>query len=172
MNLDLLGQMFVYSDWANGKILSAAERLSDAQLDQPFEIGRGSFRRTLIHTLAGEYVWFRRLSGAWETRWLDEDEPASIATVRARFEQTRRERDAFLPSLADADLPRVQTYRDSAGPVYHATLSEMLLQMLMHSTHHRAQLVNMLRQLGAGPVELDLMYWRRRPAENGVGLPR
>ena len=40
---------------------------------------------------------------------------------------------------------------------------DMILQGLVHSIHHRAQAVNMLRQLGLGPPEVDYMTSVRLP---------
>jgi len=164
MNLETSRQMLAYNDWADTQVLAAAAPLSSAQLDQPFEIGRGSLRRTLLHVYGGEYVWLQRSMGRSETPWVDEDEAVEVQTIRNRFEVTWRERDAFLRTLADADLSRPQVYRDSKGSLFQATLGDMMLQMYLHSTHHRAQIVNMLRRLGTAPLELDYMCWVRKPA--------
>jgi len=164
MNLETSRQILAYSDWANTLVLAAAETLADAQLDQPFDMGCGSLRRTLLHTYAGEFVWLQRWQGRIETRWVNEDEAASVEEMRARFRRAWGERDEFLATLKDDDLPRIQEYRDSKGSLYRASLGDMMLQMYLHSTHHRAQAANMLRRLGAGPVDLDYMYWRRKPA--------
>lgn len=41
---------------------------------------------------------------------------------------------------------------------------EALMQLCTHGTHHRAQLVNMLRQAGRQVPESDLIaWWRRQP---------
>lgn len=164
MNLETSRQMLAYNDWADAQVLAAAAPLSSAQLDQPFEIGRGSLRRTLLHVYGGEHVWLQRSMGQSETPWVDEDEAVDVQTIRSRFEAMWRERDAFLRTLSDADLSRPQVYRDSRGSRFQATLGEMLLQMYLHSTHHRAQIVNMLRRLGTDPLELDYMCWVRKPA--------
>lgn len=164
MNLATSRQISTYSDWANTQILAAAGALTDVQLDQPFDMSRGTLRRTLLHTYAGEHVWLQRCQGHAETPWIDEDEPAAVAAIRERFAATWRERDAFLAALTDGSLARMQTYRDSYGTLFQAALGDMLLQMHLHSTHHRAQLVSMLRRLGAPPIELDYMYWRRQPS--------
>ncbi len=164
MNLETSRQILAYSDWANTQVLASAAELPGDRLDQAFDLGLGSLRRNLLHTYAGEHVWLQRCKALGETRWIDENEPADVDTICERFERTWRERDAFLQTLADADLARTQTYRDSKGSLFSAPLGDMMLQMYLHSQHHRAQSANMLRRLGAKPVELDFMYWRRVPA--------
>ena len=87
-----------------------------------------------------------------------------VATLRARFEKMTGDRDAYLARLRDADLADGVVYRDSKGSIFQASRGDMLVQMFVNSTHHRAQAANMLRQLGAGLVELDYMMSLRKPA--------
>ena len=153
-----------YNDWADGHLISAAEELNSDHLDRPFDIGRGSLRRTLYHVVCAEHVWIHRWQGLAETPWPDEDEKIPPADMRPKLAETWRKRDEFLRTLAPADHDRVVRYRDSFGKLFDAKLGDMILQTCIHSTHHRAQVVNMFRRLGAKPPELDYMYWVRTPA--------
>jgi uncharacterized damage-inducible protein DinB len=153
-----------YSEWANDQLLRASAGLSDEQLDQPFEMGRGTLRKTLLHIWAGESVWLARWQGRTETPWPDEEQKADVPNIDERFRQVYSERAAFLATLKDTDFARVVTYRDSKGSLYKAALGDMLMQGIIHSIHHRAQAVNMLRQLGAAAPDVDYMYWVRKPA--------
>lgn len=164
IQLSTVRTLLEYSDWANDQVLTASGSLTDAQLDQPFDMGPGSLRRTLIHTYNGEYVWLQRWKQVSETKWPSESEPASVADVRERFHAVWIDRDGFLATLDDAALQRAQTYRDSRGDLFRAPLGEMLMQGCVHSIHHRAQIVNMLRRLGAGVADLDYMMRIRQPA--------
>lgn len=165
-DLDLLRHLFAYGDWANDQLVGAGAPLSADQLDRPFDIGPGSLRRTLLHILIGEEVWLARWQGEVERKWGGEREPVEPATIAARFTSLRAPRTAFLSGLRASDLDRVQTYRDSKGSLFTATLRDMLIQGHMHGTHHRAQAVNILRRLGLGtpPPELDYMMHVRTPA--------
>lgn len=164
-DLALLRTLFDYGDWANDQLLAAATSLSAAHLDQPFDIGPGSLRRALLHILIGEEVWLARWRGEVETKWGGEKETVEPPAMRDRFAALRSSRDAFLSALRPGDLDRAQTYRDSKGSLFTATLRDMLIQGHVHSTHHRAQAVNILRRLGLGtpPPELDYMMRARRP---------
>ncbi len=164
VDLDTIRTLLQYSDWANDRILQCSRSLSKAQLDQRFDIGRGSLRKTLLHIYAGELVWLQRWKGLTETHWIDEEETAAVATIQERFQAAWADRSKFLDSLTNSDLPRVQIYRDSKGSLFRAALGDMMLQMCIHSTHHRAQAVNILRRLGTESPELDYMMWVRQPA--------
>ncbi|MGE3181248.1 MAG: DinB family protein [Phycisphaerae bacterium] len=162
-----LTALISYSDRANAYLLEAALPLSDDQLDLGFEMGRGSLRRTLIHILAGEAVWLRRMQGDVETPWLDESRLQSVREITNELQTVAGARTTFLQRCTDADFERQMSYRDSRGGLFHTTLQEMLTQMCVHSIHHRAQAVNMLRRLGAKPPEVDYMVMVRRPAARG-----
>lgn len=162
---ETLRRLISYGDDANDMILNAAAGLADELLDQPFEMGRGTLRKTLIHILAGESVWLSRMSGHPETPWFDEKQPRSVADIRGELETVRTQRAAFLAGIAAADLQTSLPYRDSRGELFTAPLQDMLVQMCTHGIHHRAQAVNMLRRLGVAPPEVDLMVLLRQPTD-------
>ena len=164
-----LRPLFEYNDWADRQVLAAGARCDDAALDRSFDMGVGSLRATLLHLYNGEFVWLQRWQGRSETKWPSEEERVGADALLKRFETMWRERDAFLKKIAGSDLGRTVIYRDSKGSEFQAALSDMLLQMLVHSTHHRSQAVNMLRHVGAGPVELDYMMAVRRPVPTLAG---
>jgi uncharacterized damage-inducible protein DinB len=162
--LDLIRRLFEYTDWSNGRLIESAAPLGEDALDRPMEIGPGTLRRTLVHICNGERVWLGRFRQDHEVPWPSEAELVPVAVVGERLDLHARERDGFLSTLSPADLDRVQTYRDSKGSLYRAPLRDMLLQGVLHSKHHQAQAVNILRRLGAAWPELDYMYRVRRPA--------
>lgn len=163
-DLTTIQHLIRHNDWANDLLCQEARKLSDQQLDAPFDMGRGSFRSTLLHTLAGESVWLLRWRGTIETNWPNEDEKRPAGAIGEDFRRTASERTDFLRGCTNADLDRVLTYRDSKGSLFEARLGDMILQAIHHSIHHRAQLVNMLRRLGAAAPELDYMMRVRRPS--------
>lgn len=153
-----------YSEWANSRLIAASSPLSDGQLDQPFDMGRGTLRLTLMHIWAGEHVWLQRWRGQAETPWPDEDERLSPGVIGDRLQGVYVERASFLEAISEEHLSREITYRDSRGSLFSAVLSDMLMQGMVHSIHHRAQGANMIRRAGGESVDLDYMYWRRKPA--------
>lgn len=165
IDLGTIRDFLHYNDAMNDRILAAAVRVPSDGLDRPFEMGMGSLRRTLIHILAGESVWVRRWQGLHNTPWPDESVRHNPADIGREIAGVRAERDNFLRAQTPGTLAREITYRDSKGSYFSATLGDMMMQMCLHSTHHRAQAVNMLRQLGAEAPEVDYMMWLRKPAQ-------
>ncbi len=163
MTIESIRTLLRYNDAANAMVLAAALPLSDESLDTTFPMGRGSLRKTLLHIWAGESAWLSRWKGVVETPWPNENDPTPVTKVQSRIEKTRIERNEFIDGLTENDLQVPQKYRDSKGELFEATLGDMLIQGFIHSTHHRAQAVNMLRNVEAGLVELDYMNWVRQP---------
>lgn len=162
--LDSLVLQLAYSDEMNRRILDASGALDAAKLDQPFDMGMGTLRKTVAHIYVGEKVWLERWKGHRDTPWPPYETTQTPAEILKACEAIWKDRDPFIAGLKDASLEARQVYRDSKGSLFQATLHEMILQGLTHSTHHRAQAVNMIRRLGGPIVEVDFMYWRRQPA--------
>ena len=64
-------------------------------------------------------------------------------------------------SLREPDLAAPVAFRNLAGNAFEAPLWELLQHMANHATHHRGQVVALLRQLGARVVTTDLLAWDR-----------
>lgn len=155
--------LLAYGDEMNRRLLDASLPLTDAQLDAAYDIGPGTLRKTLVHIIAGEEAWLSRWKGVVETRWRSFETPPSIEELKFLAETVWVERDIFFLKLDEAKLPTVQPYRDSSGALFEATLRDQIWQGIVHSTHHRAQAVHLLKRAGGPFVEVDFMYWRRQP---------
>lgn len=147
-----------YGDKMNRLVFERASNLSDEQLAQNLDIGPGSLRRILLHLYNGELVWLARWEGKTETPWPSESLTLSPSEILAKLETVTTQRAAFIAGLNEAKLDVVQTYRDSKGSLFKATLRDMLLQGIVHSIHHRAQAVNAIRRLGGDAPDVDYMY--------------
>jgi uncharacterized damage-inducible protein DinB len=167
-DLGTIRTLLVHTDWSNDRLLDAAAGLGDEPLDRDMQIGGGGLRRTMLHIFNGEHTWLRRWQGGAgsETPWPSETEAVTMEALRARFAAMRSEREWFLLSLEGTtkDLSRMQTYRDSKGSLFRATLADMLIQGVFHSKHHQAQAANLLRRIAGVLVELDYMERVRQAA--------
>lgn len=65
-------------------------------------------------------------------------------------------------------VPFSERVAQPGRPVTHATFAETVLQVALHTTHHRGQLATRVRELGGEPPTVDLVLWiwtGRPPAE-------
>lgn len=171
LTLEAVVPAFRYSEAMNEQLFLAANKLTDGQLDEPFEMGFGTLRRTLEHIQHGETVWLARWQGDVECAWPAFEPGIAVDELKARLSESVRKRYAWLESLDNADFGKVQRYRDSKGGLYQASLRDMLRQGMFHSVHHRAQAVNMLRRLTSVGLEMDYMAHVREPVEGRTDQP-
>lgn len=147
--------LLAHDRWANHHLYTACKPLTPEQLNQPFEMGTGSIHNNLVHILGAMQGWtdvlnetaFRpRLEGNQYTlqEIVELCDPISVA-----FEQ------AALAKPFDHILS--PSWNDKQ---YSFTVGGILTHVTTHSMHHRAQCLNMLRQLGieTQPVS-SVMEW-------------
>lgn len=159
--LETLRRLFAYGDWANARLLSAAEAFDAPALGRPFEIGLGTLRDTMHHIRDAEQWWLTNWKAGSGALFPATDETADLPTIRARFEATIAERDAYLNTLSADDVARIVAATPRPGVRREFPLALTAAQLAFHGTHHRAQALNMLRRLGATPPGLDYVLFAR-----------
>jgi uncharacterized damage-inducible protein DinB len=111
------------------------------------------------HVLAAEHVWLSRIEGTtpavavWPAFGLEECDRL------ARENSARLE--TLVTGLAEADLVREVTYRNSAGDRFTNTLEDILLHVCLHGAYHRGQIARALREGGALARPTDYIAWAR-----------
>lgn len=169
-----LRTFFEYGDWANDTLLKASAALPDSKLDEPFEMGVGSLRKTLLHIRFAEQWWLENWTKGPGQPFPEMPEQTSVAVLQDLWRSTRdgcravlaesEKREAANLKSETSDLNRIIEAHPRPGVVRRFPLGATMLQLCGHGVHHRAQAVNMLRRLtGTGP-DLDYMYHARVPA--------
>jgi uncharacterized damage-inducible protein DinB len=67
----------------------------------------------------------------------------------------------MINGLKEADYEDVIHYQNSKGDKYQNTIRDILLHIINHSTHHRAQIAFILRQQGNPPPISDYIFYKR-----------
>lgn len=162
-NSDIVERYFAYGDWANDRIFGMLEQLKEDVLDADRGMGVGTARLTALHILDAERWWFRCMTtGGGKFEKL----PAttSIAELRELWEQTRRTRTDFIRSRNAVSAQHViEVLADTV--LLRMPAVDAMVQLCGHGTHHRAQLINMIRHSGITPPAFDYVVWVR---ETGV----
>lgn len=146
MNVESVRTLFEYNRWANRRLLAAAGELSPEELDRDLRGSFGSIKGTLRHLLWGERGWLLFWRESDFGPELSPEELSDLPTIVREWNALEANKDAFLGGLTDAALAAPRNV-DENGYV----LSELLQHAVNHSTHHRGQVVLMLRQLGKTP---------------------
>lgn len=152
---------FAYSDWASGLVLDAAAGLSDAALDRRFDIGLGSIRRTLLHLQAADQNWLENWTQGSKPGFHELPKETSITELREQWSRSMAGRNEYLSRQSDESLMKEIPAQPAEGIRLYFRLGESMLQLCVHATLHRSQIVNMLRHSGVTIGTLDLIAWSR-----------
>jgi uncharacterized damage-inducible protein DinB len=147
-----------YARWANALILTAAARLSAEALTRDLRSSFPSVRDTLVHTLWSEWIWLERLRGRSPREVFDYAGFPTVAAIRTRW-STVEDGYAAVLDPPDVDLVRPVTYTNRKGEQWTYPIGQILRHVANHGTHHRGQLVTMLRQLGEVPPTTDYLVF-------------
>lgn len=155
-----IGELFRHNDWARDRVLAACTGLDDAQLDRKFEMGIGSLRGTLHHVWAAERIWLDRWVEKPDVRFQEPESGISVAELGRRYRETAAERDELLIRIGHDGLRRRITYTNLRGQTLSFPIGDMAMHVANHGVHHRAQTLNMLKQLGVAPPKIDYIFMR------------
>jgi len=154
--MDLLDRLLGHDAWTTNQLLLRCRELSDAQLDQQFDIGPRSVRATLHHIIRNVEVWTDLIA----EREIRPGGGDSLAALAARLDRAATDLAGLATDVARRgawdelwvdvldDPPRKKTY---GGAIAH---------VITHGMHHRAQALYMLRELGLADLpEGDVLSW-------------
>ena len=158
MNRDDITLLFQYNDWANDKVLNCAEQVASQQLRAANDLGWGSLRGTLVHLLDAEYVWRNLLQSGEHVEWLQPEDFADVASIRARWLEERAAFWRYLEGLSDEDLSATISYE--GDEIRYRVLWHCLAHVVNHGTQHRAECAALLTGFGHSPGNLDFtVFW-------------
>jgi uncharacterized damage-inducible protein DinB len=150
MTVDELRLMLAYNEWANDRLLNAAEAVSPADFVRDLGGSFGSLRGTLTHLVWGERGWLHYWVHGTFLPDPELDAHPDVASVRQEWRDVNRDRLAFAAPLDDTALARLVAVRE-----HTYTLAELFQHVLNHSTYHRGQIALLIRQLGHAPPATD-----------------
>ena len=156
--MDLLDRMLGHDNWATAQILEASSGLSDAQLDQEFDIGVRSLRETLDHMVYVIDFWTSQMKG--QSAIHDRTTQSYDRAVPALGVRHERFHTAFAEFARKAvDEQRLdETFVDHFS--YRQSLGATILQVLHHNAQHRAEARHMLQRLGLTRLwDFDPQEW-------------
>lgn len=144
--MDLLDRMLGHDHWATTQLLELCAPLTDAQLDQEFDIGHRTLRETLDHMIYVINFWTGWMTGTpveHDRTTLQYDR--SIAALTERHE---RYQTAFaeLARRIQAEQRLDDTFIDHYD--VRQSLGATILQVVHHNAQHRSEVRHMLVRLG------------------------
>lgn len=150
---------FAYYDWANDQLWPLVSQLDQSQSHRDFQMGVGSIHKTLCHLRDAEKWWL----SIWSDRndgFPKYNPEETWKDLRADWQMVAAQRNEAVAELDDSMAARVVIATPAKSKVA-CRVAESMIQLCGHGTHHRAQLVNMLRQLEITAPPLDYVVWAR-----------
>jgi uncharacterized damage-inducible protein DinB len=175
---DVVRRMHEHRIWVNQRLLAAAARLAPEQLHQVCAIGQGTIWKSLVHLWAAEEVWLAALHGE-EAKLApgdvagklpgNQEAPGgveSLTDLQTRWAGLDTAWRSYLAGLNDHALDDVVYKVRSNGQRFAFRRNDILLHVCTHAHYTVAQVVNMLRQVGAGelPDVMVITLARSEPA--------
>jgi uncharacterized damage-inducible protein DinB len=147
--------LLAHDRWANAQLYDACAKLSPDQFTQAFPMGCGSLRNNLVHNLSATRGWTDVLN----------EEPARDRLQEDAYslEQIRDMHDPVCDAFEQAALRRpfdTIINRQRGDESYTFSVGGIIAHVTTHAMHHRAQCLNMLRQLGVEQQPMSsVMEW-------------
>ena len=163
MTINQFRQLAAYNRWANARLYAAALDLSDQAYRLHIGVFFSSLHGTLNHLLLTDRLWLKRLTG-------EGDHPNHLDAIlyedRAELSRARTAEDnrlvAVIENYDEAALANLHSYKTTSGMPQSQILSDILLHLFNHQTHHRGQAHACLSILtGSEPPSLDLLVFQR-----------
>ncbi|WP_454802573.1 DinB family protein [Mucilaginibacter phyllosphaerae] len=113
----------------------------------------------MAHILTAQQIWLKRLkttsaplSHLWPN-W-------TIEQIQEEIDSNYRDLKDFLEALPAQDYDKAIAYKNSVGD-WENTISDILIHLFNHGTHHRAQIGTLLKLNGAQLPMLDYILYIR-----------
>jgi uncharacterized damage-inducible protein DinB len=159
----LLQQYSAYNLWANRRLVEQVAQLPDEQIKQEMVSSFPSIYKTILHLMEVENIWWERLKLVEHTTisgWFTGD----FSELSKKLIQFSERWNDWVQQTNDANITHVFGYQNSKKEQFKQPVYEMLLHLFNHQTHHRGQVVTMLRQLGVEKIApLDFLIFIRKP---------
>lgn len=144
MNLE---KFIFYDYWANQKIFLALQSLEKGEI-------RAQIEALFSHIVAAQVIWMSRMMGKkskmkiWpelsgsEIQKLISENPGKLKMLIYRKDETI-------------------SYKNSKGVSHQTKVEDILMHLVIHGQHHRAQIATLLRQAGEIPPATDFIFFLR-----------
>jgi uncharacterized damage-inducible protein DinB len=148
--------------WANERICSVTEELTDEQMTQEIPSSFSSIQKTLLHIWDAQLIWINRIEGVS----LKEFPSKNFSGTKKGIIDGLLSSSQKLKDLANSNdeevLTSIKKYATLKGAIVTSALYQVFAHVCNHGTYHRGQLVTMLRQVGVTEIpSTDLIYFYR-----------
>jgi uncharacterized damage-inducible protein DinB len=149
-----------YNHWANRVLCDAVLSLREGLPERIVASSFPNLYGTLLHIWDAESGWWQTLEGH-STYVIPSEQfnPNLRELINGLLNQSALW-ERYAATASEEELNRRLACRHAAGGNYEATAADILLHVVNHSSYHRGQLINIMRQLGEAQVpNSDFSTW-------------
>jgi uncharacterized damage-inducible protein DinB len=148
----MLSDLLAYQSWADSQILAAVKAHPTAATDP-------EVLKTLHHIVGVQRFFLSQIANQAFDVQREMQVPSSMEALEHLFTETQSNLTRFASTIAELDLTAVldKPPLEKMRPTVHTAL----VQMVLHSQHHRGQVATRLRILGATPPTVDYILWAK-----------
>ena len=152
--MDLLDRLLGHDHWATARLLDLSRRLTDAQLDQPFDVGHRTLRATFEHMIFNVEFWTAVMAGQPADAQRDD---RSLGALTERHERSYAAFAALARRVRD-EQRLDDTFVDHFGG--RMTFGGAIVHVALHDAEHRSEALHILERLGVPDLpEVDHGLW-------------
>lgn len=159
--MDLLDRLLGHDAWTTRQLLLQSRTLTDAQLDQPFDLGLGTLRLTFGHIIDNMEVWTNLMNGVDVS--LRSEGPQALEDFLGRLDAVAASFSTLARKVATEGRLDERWTDTLDDPPTQKTYGGAIAHVITHSMHHWAQVIHMLKRLGVqGVIEGDVLSWENQ----------
>ena len=152
--IQLIQSLFAHCAWADTAVLQGVSAHEGAFSDN-------EIRKWLHHIVVVQRFFLSLLQQHPFDMERERKVPETIAEMEQRFQEAHTDGAAYTARLSETELARTIEFPVPSMKDFHPPVRDALMQVVMHSEHHRAQVATRLRVLGAKPPVVDYIAWVR-----------
>jgi uncharacterized damage-inducible protein DinB len=154
---NFLRDLMAHAEWANAVFFNAWEKSPARDHEE--------LRRRLDH-LVGVQQGFLKILRGEASGGPKDGPPSSFDDLKARAQTCHSGLNEFAANLNHETLSQTVRIPWFPDPPCIITIGEAMVQVAMHSQHHRGQCMTRLKDLGGEPKNVDwiIWLWKQKPA--------
>jgi uncharacterized damage-inducible protein DinB len=137
-----------YNHWANQKMCKYLSEIDDPASYPDKEGLYSTIKKVILHVADGEQTWLARLNGDNIPHMHNLDLDGSFRSICGLILKNSTEFIAFIEAKDDSFFTKSTEYINLKGKPFAQNNAEIILHCMNHSTFHRGQVINMLRNVG------------------------
>lgn len=142
--------LFKYNDWATRQ---TAESIVG------FKEKNEKSEELFSHIISAQKIWLNRILrrditiDPWQKisydEWIEQNTALTSEWIN------------LIESFQEKDFDARVEYKNTAGEKYTNTVKDIITHIINHSTYHRAQIAQLIRQSGGTPARTDYIVYQR-----------